>query len=150
MGERMENLVHSKRRISGDAPITCPPGRVRVPPFPKDSLDYALELTKCKESDTISLLIKVILTKGTVMKEILSTITSKGQVTIPIEVRKHLGLKTNDKVAFVIDSEGKVLLKVPRYSDVASLSGAAGSLDKPLSWQQMREIAYEDRFKAKH
>jgi bifunctional DNA-binding transcriptional regulator/antitoxin component of YhaV-PrlF toxin-antitoxin module len=28
------------------------------------------------------------------MREIVSTISSKGQVTIPIEVRRHLGLST--------------------------------------------------------
>ncbi len=84
------------------------------------------------------------------MKEIISTITSKGQVTIPAEVRKYLGIKTNDKIAFVIDAEGTVRLKVPRYPDIASLRGAAGSLDKPLTWQQMQEIAYEDRLQAKH
>ncbi len=84
------------------------------------------------------------------MKEIISTITSKGQVTIPAEVRKYLGIKTNDKIAFVIDSEGVVRLRVPRYPDIASLRGAAGSLNKPLAWQQMQEIAYEDRLQAKH
>ncbi len=84
------------------------------------------------------------------MKEIISTITSKGQVTIPAEVRKYLGIKTNDKIAFVIDAEGTVRLKVPRYPDIASLRGAAGSLNKPLNWQQMKEIAYEDRLQAKH
>ena len=84
------------------------------------------------------------------MKEIISTITSKGQVTIPAEVRKYLGIKTNDRIAFVIDSEGSVRLRVPRYPDIASLRGAAGSLNKPLSWQQMQEIAYEDRLQAKH
>ena len=84
------------------------------------------------------------------MKEIISTITSKGQVTIPAEVRRYLGIKTNDKIAFVIDSEGGVQLKVPRYPDVTSLRGAAGSLNKPLSWQEMQEIAHEDRMQAKH
>ncbi len=84
------------------------------------------------------------------MKEIISTITSKGQVTIPAEIRKYLGIKTNDKIAFVIDAEGVVRLKVPRYPDIASLRGAAGSLNKPLTWQQMQEIAYEDRLQAKH
>jgi len=79
------------------------------------------------------------------MKEIITTITSKGQVTIPAEVRKHLGVKTNDKIAFVIDSEGIVRLRALRYPDVASLRGAAGRLDKLVSWQQMREIAHEDR-----
>ena len=84
------------------------------------------------------------------MKEIISTITSKGQVTIPSEVRKYLGIKTNDKIAFVIDSEGTVRLKVPRYPSIASLRGAAGSLKQPLSWKEMREIAYEDRLRAKY
>ena len=84
------------------------------------------------------------------MKEIVSTITSKGQVTIPAEVRKYLGIETNDKVAFVIDDAGAVRLRVLRYPTVASLRGAAGSLKKPLSWQEMQRIAYEDRFNAKY
>ena len=84
------------------------------------------------------------------MQEIISTITSKGQVTIPVEVRRYLGLKTNDKVAFLIDEEGVVQLRVPRYPTIASLRGAAGSLSKRLSWQEMQRIAYEDRLKAKY
>jgi AbrB family looped-hinge helix DNA binding protein len=84
------------------------------------------------------------------MKEIVSTVTSKGQVTIPAEVREYLGIKTNDKIAFVIDQEGIVRLRVPRYPNIASLRGAAGSLQKPVSWQQMQRIANEDRFAAKN
>lgn len=84
------------------------------------------------------------------MKEIISTVTSKGQVTIPAEVRNYLGIKTNDKIAFVIDSEGVVRIRVPHYPDIASLRGAAGSLNNPVSWQQMQEIAHEDRIKAKY
>ena len=84
------------------------------------------------------------------MKEIIATITSKGQVTIPAEVRNYLGLKTNDKIAFVIDEEGTVKLRVPRYPDIASIRGAAGRLNKPLSWQEMEKIAHEDRLKAKY
>ena len=83
------------------------------------------------------------------MKEIFSALTSKGRVTIPIEVRKHLGVTTNGKVAFVIEDDGTVRLRVMRYPTVASLQGAAGSLKKPLSWQEMRQIACEDRFKAR-
>lgn len=80
------------------------------------------------------------------MKEIVSTVTSKGQVTIPVEVREYLGIKTNDKVAFVIDQDGVVRLRVLQYSSVAALRGAAGRLPQPLSWQEMQHIAYEDRF----
>ena len=84
------------------------------------------------------------------MKEILSTLTSKGQVTIPVEVRRLLGLKTKDKIAFVIEDEGSVRLAVPRYPNIASLRGAAGSMKKPLSWPQMRQIAREDYLQAQH
>ena len=84
------------------------------------------------------------------MKEIISTLTSKGQVTIPAEVRKYLGIETNDKVAFVIEDDGVVRLHVLRYPTVASLRGAAGSLKQPMSWQEIEQTAYEDRFKAKY
>ncbi len=84
------------------------------------------------------------------MKEILMTITSKGQVTIPAEVRRYLGLEKNQKIAWVIEEvAGTVCLKAPRYPDVASLRGAAGTLDRELSWDEMRATAREDRARAK-
>ncbi len=38
-----------------------------------------------------------------------STISSKGQVTIPIEVRRRLGLKEGDRVEFVSEQDSTVL-----------------------------------------
>jgi antitoxin PrlF len=38
-----------------------------------------------------------------------STLTSKGQVTIPVELRKRLGLHPGDQVGFVVE-DGKVQL----------------------------------------
>lgn len=38
-----------------------------------------------------------------------STMTSKGQVTIPVELRKRLGLHPGDQVAFVVE-DGRVHL----------------------------------------
>ena len=84
------------------------------------------------------------------MKQVISTITSKGQVTIPSIVRKHLGVGTHDRIAFVIEPDGTVRLEAPRYPDMASLSGAAGSLKKALSWKEMRASAREDRLSAKN
>ncbi len=84
------------------------------------------------------------------MKEIISTMTSKGQVTIPAEVRKQLGIKAGDKLTFVIEEEGKIELRAPIYPTVASLRGAAGSLAKPQSWDEMRAIAREDQANAAH
>jgi AbrB family looped-hinge helix DNA binding protein len=79
------------------------------------------------------------------MREILATVTGRGQVTVPAEVRRLLGTKKGDKIAFVIDEQARrVSLKAPVYPDIDSLCGAAGSLPRPLSWEQMREIARED------
>jgi len=84
------------------------------------------------------------------MKELITTVNSNERVTIPAEVRKYLGISTNDKIGFVIDDEGVVLLRVPRYPTIASLRGAAGRLNKPLSWQEIQKIAQEDRFNTKY
>jgi len=78
------------------------------------------------------------------MQEIISTITSKGQVTIPAAVRRHLGVGTRDKIAFVLEDDGQVRLSVPQYPTIESLRGIAGSLPRPLSWQEVKEIARED------
>lgn len=39
------------------------------------------------------------------MREILASVTSKGQVTIPAEVRKLLHVSANDKVAFIVEDD---------------------------------------------
>ena len=77
------------------------------------------------------------------MKQITASLTSKGQITIPAEVRNYLGLKDRDKVTFVMD-DGTVRLQQARYPNLASLRGAAGSLDRTLSWEEMIRIARED------
>lgn len=84
------------------------------------------------------------------MRQIDSTVTSKGQVTIPAEVRRHLGIREGDKLTFVVGDDGGVQVKAARYPTIASLAGAAGRLPKPLSWQKMREIAREDRLEVKY
>jgi AbrB family looped-hinge helix DNA binding protein len=78
------------------------------------------------------------------MQQIISTITSKGQVTIPAAVRRRLGVGEHDKIVFVIDDDGGVRLSVPEYPTIESLRGVAGSLAQPLSWQEIKEIARED------
>jgi len=45
-----------------------------------------------------------------------STISSKGQVTVPIEVRRRLGLREGDRVEFVFES-GRTILRPERQKD---------------------------------
>lgn len=83
-------------------------------------------------------------------KQLVTSLSSKGQVTIPIEIRKHLRIDTNDKVAFMINPNGTVQVTPAKYPDIKSLSGVAGKLKNPLSWKQTREIAREDYLKEKY
>lgn len=78
------------------------------------------------------------------MKEIISTITSKGQITIPAEVRKHLRVGHGDKLSFVITDSGRVEMTVPRYPTVASLRERSAGLDQEMSYDEMKEIAYSN------
>jgi antitoxin PrlF len=47
------------------------------------------------------------------MRKLSSTLSSKGQVTIPQEIRTRLGLKEGDRVEFVIEA-GRTVLRPGR------------------------------------
>lgn len=42
----------------------------------------------------------------------ISSISSKGQVTIPKEIREELGIKEGDKVIFLLDGDRAIIKKV--------------------------------------
>ena len=52
----------------------------------------------------------------------IATVTSKGQITLPKEVREHLHLAEGDRVEFVIEGQGKVQVR-PLAGSVRSLFG---------------------------
>lgn len=52
-----------------------------------------------------------------------STLTSKGQTTIPKEIRDRLRMKTGDRMTFTLMADGTVLLRVKNKS-VMSLAGS--------------------------
>lgn len=59
------------------------------------------------------------------MEVALTTVTQKGQVTIPAPVRKFLGLKRGDKVQFVVDKKKKeVKIKPGKHFSIMSLYGS--------------------------
>ena len=66
------------------------------------------------------------------MKEIIATLTSNGRVTIPMEIRKHLGLDSGAKVAFVVDAQGDVTMCHAETSAIASVDDAATTFPNEL------------------
>lgn len=68
-----------------------------------------------------------------------ATITSKGQITLPREVREHLHLSEGDRVEFLIEPEGGVRLR-PLTGSVRNLFGILHRPGmSPLSVEEMDE-----------
>jgi len=68
-----------------------------------------------------------------------STLTSKGQITIPKEIREHLKLRTGHRLEFQIAADGLVIMR-PRNLDVRELKGILRpKRRKPVSVEQMNE-----------
>jgi len=65
-----------------------------------------------------------------------TTITIKGQVTIPAEIRAKLGLKPRDKVQFELEDDTVILRK--SASRIERHFGAV-QVPKALDWRQERE-----------
>lgn len=105
-------------------------------------------MTVGKEYTTLALLMQQGSAQIPILKEVVSKVTRKGQVTIPVEIRRYLGVNINDKVAFVVGTQGEVKVSNVRYPDVSSLRGAAGALKKSKTWNEVRRIAREDRIDA--
>ena len=65
-----------------------------------------------------------------------ATITSKGQITIPKEVREALGVEAGDRVEFVAQSSG-VYTVVAATRDVRHLKGMIAKPAKPVGIEEM-------------
>jgi len=75
-----------------------------------------------------------------------STVTSKGQTTIPKEVRDHLQIQSGDQIDFVIQADGTVIVR-PATIHVSRLKGILHRKDmKAVSIDTMNQ-AVRDRFK---
>ncbi len=71
-----------------------------------------------------------------------STVTSKGQITIPAQVRAALGLEAGSRVEFVEIEEGQYLL-IAATDDVQSLKGMLRKPHSPVSIEHMNKIIAE-------
>ena len=67
-----------------------------------------------------------------------ATLTSKGQITIPIAVRNELQLDTGDRVEFVQIAPGRFEL-IANTSDVTELKGLCGIPKKTISIKAMNQ-----------
>lgn len=67
-----------------------------------------------------------------------ATITSKGQVTIPKEVRERLGVRPGGKVRFTLEDGNRVVM-TPAHLSIQRLFGMLGKPPRSATLEQMDE-----------
>jgi len=73
------------------------------------------------------------------MQARLTVITRKGQITIPVEFRRILGLKEGDRVAVVLEGDQVRLMRAG--SVVGRTAGSLKSDQPSLTAEGLREVA---------
>ncbi|MBM4331402.1 MAG: AbrB/MazE/SpoVT family DNA-binding domain-containing protein [Deltaproteobacteria bacterium] len=74
-----------------------------------------------------------------------STLTSKGQMVIPKTIRDRLKLGPGDRLDFIIQEDGDVLIR-PVSEDVQSLKGLLHRPGRPgVSVEKMNQVIREQR-----
>jgi antitoxin PrlF len=66
-----------------------------------------------------------------------STLTTKGQTTIPKDIRDSLGLKSGDRITFTMMPDGTVQMRVKNKSAIAVAGTLRKKGQKRLSTEQL-------------
>jgi antitoxin PrlF len=74
-------------------------------------------------------------TSNTILPD--TTMTTKGQVTIPTAIRRLLGLKPRDKVRFGVAADGTITVQ-PATSRLTALFGSVKPLNPPKDDETLR------------
>lgn len=78
------------------------------------------------------------------MKELLTVVTRKGQITIPAEIRRSLGIMEGDKVALSLSDKGKPQVILRPVRSVAELTfGAVTPRKRPEDFKELRRLFEE-------
>lgn len=76
------------------------------------------------------------------MREMLGSVSPKGQVTLPVEVRRQLGLKPKDKVVFeLLDGEVKI---APARFTLESLVGSVAPATRTEDFERINQEVKEE------
>ncbi len=85
------------------------------------------------------------------MARYVSTISSKGQVTIPADIRRKLGVNAQDKIAFVVTENERIELRAERFTletaigSIEALPGESADLDREIKEATEEAIARKMR-----
>jgi AbrB family looped-hinge helix DNA binding protein len=72
-------------------------------------------------------------------------LTSKGQITLPVEIRTAMGLKPGEKVVFFEGPNGEFTMR--RVGSILDLEGSlAGLVDLPKTDEEMNQMLHRRAF----
>ena len=66
-----------------------------------------------------------------------ATLTSKGQMTLPVAVRTRLGLEPGDHLLVTVQDDDTIILKRPPAANTTSLRGLLATPKRALTVQEM-------------
>jgi AbrB family looped-hinge helix DNA binding protein len=76
-------------------------------------------------------------------REIRASITERGQITVPAEIRKLLGLEKKGQVSFIVEN-GIVTLRRPMLS-LQEVAGSIKPVNMPEDWEARIREAKEEK-----
>jgi antitoxin PrlF len=76
-----------------------------------------------------------------------ATMTSKGQITVPADVRAAFGLRVGSKIDFVVNAAGELVMR-PRAGDIRALRGLMRHSGPPISLGEMNAAVAESAAEA--
>jgi antitoxin PrlF len=82
------------------------------------------------------------------MQHYYTTLTERGQVTLPAEIRQRLGVKPKQKVHFEVDGDN--IRIVPSEFTLESIRGMVPPLAKPMSLDEIYDTAREEHARHIH
>lgn len=77
-------------------------------------------------------------------KEYIATVTSKGQVTIPVEIRELLGISAQDKIVFRLGKDHKIEIE-PLPMTLEEAFGSVSPLNTPEDFDEIQRLARKER-----
>ncbi len=76
------------------------------------------------------------------MARFVSSVSPKGQITIPSEIRKRFGIKPKDKVAFEV--EGDTVKLAPAVFTLETAFGSVTPINRPENFKEVSRQAMEE------
>jgi len=72
-----------------------------------------------------------------------STVTEKGMITIPADIRRKYAIKKGSKVRLIEQANGILIVPIPRFEDLFGIDPTMKEVAKAISEGRREEILHE-------